>query len=76
MNATRVDLQLLENFALVAEEGSFSRTALRLGVGKAKVSRDLSQLKAPLGVELIHRTTPKVAPPRVAASGSSGSAGP
>ncbi|MBK8259290.1 MAG: LysR family transcriptional regulator [Polyangiaceae bacterium] len=58
---TPVDLQLLENFAAVAEFSSFSKAAAKLGVAKGTVSRSISQLEALLGVELLHRTTHHVA---------------
>lgn len=44
-------------FARVADEGSFSRAAERLGVPKSTVSRRLAALEAHLGERLILRTT-------------------
>jgi DNA-binding transcriptional LysR family regulator len=44
-------------FAAVAEEGSFTRAAARLGCSKAHISTQLSALEAALGVQLLHRTT-------------------
>ncbi|MCU0701433.1 MAG: LysR family transcriptional regulator [Myxococcaceae bacterium] len=54
---TQIDLQLLETFAAVAEQSSFSKAAAKLGVAKGTVSRSIAQLEALLGVELLHRTT-------------------
>ncbi len=44
-------------FAAVAEEGSFTRAAARLGCSKAHISTQLSALETALGVQLLHRTT-------------------
>ena len=45
----------------VSEASSFSKAAIKLGVTKATVSRSISRLEAELGVELLHRTTHRVA---------------
>ena len=45
----------------VAESGSFTRAAERLGVSKAYVSKQVSELESALGVRLLHRTTRRVA---------------
>lgn len=55
------DLQLLAAFVAVAETGSFTKAASRLGVTTATVSRSLARLEEELGVELVHRTTRSVA---------------
>lgn len=47
-------------FARVAEEGSFSRAADRLGMPKSTLSRRLSLLEAQLGERLLLRTTRKL----------------
>lgn len=44
-------------FARVAEAGSFSRAAARLGLPKSTVSRRISQLEEKLGERLMQRTT-------------------
>jgi len=56
-----LDLGLLSIFVAVAETASFSAAAQRLGVSKGTVSRGLARLEAQLGVELLHRTTRRVA---------------
>ena len=45
----------------VAECGSFTRAAERLGVSKAYISKQVSELEAALGVRLLHRTTRRIA---------------
>lgn len=47
-------------FARVAEEGSFTAAAARLGVPKSTVSRRLAALEAQLGERLLLRTTRKL----------------
>ena len=47
-------------FARVAELGSFSRAAERLGVPKSTVSRRVSALESQLGERLLQRTTRKL----------------
>jgi DNA-binding transcriptional LysR family regulator len=44
-------------FVCVAEAGSFTRAADRLGVSKAHLSKQVSALEATLGVRLLQRTT-------------------
>lgn len=48
-------------FARVADEGSFSRAAERLGLPKSTVSRRIAALEAALGERLLLRTTRKLA---------------
>jgi DNA-binding transcriptional LysR family regulator len=48
-------------FAHVAETHSFSRAAERLGITKSAVSKQVAQLESDLGVQLIVRTTRKLA---------------
>jgi DNA-binding transcriptional LysR family regulator len=57
MNLEPNDLAL---YARVADEGSFSRAALRLGVPKSTVSRRVAALEAQLGERLLLRTTRKL----------------
>lgn len=47
-------------FARVADEGSFSRAAARVGLPKSTVSRRLAALEAQLGERLLLRTTRKL----------------
>lgn len=44
-------------FVTVAELGSFTRAAERLGASKAHLSKQVSELEAALGVRLLQRTT-------------------
>lgn len=44
-------------FIAVAHEGSFSRAADRLGIGRSAVSRSVQKLEGQLGVRLFLRTT-------------------
>ncbi|NMO14576.1 LysR family transcriptional regulator [Pyxidicoccus fallax] len=52
-----MDLNLLGLFVTVAETGSFSEAARRLGLPKSSVSRGVASLEASLGTQLLHRTT-------------------
>jgi len=47
----------IESFVAVAQLGSFVKAADKLGVSKAMVSRNVSELEARLGVRLMQRTT-------------------
>ncbi len=47
----------LATFVCIADAGSISAAADRLGVAKSAVSRRLRELESHLGVELVHRTT-------------------
>lgn len=55
-----VDLNHVVLFARVAEAGSFSAAARKLGMPKATVSRNVAQLEQSLGARLLHRTTRRV----------------
>jgi DNA-binding transcriptional LysR family regulator len=55
------DAQRLDTFARVIEAGSISRAALRLGVDKSVVSRQIAKLEAELGARLLQRTTRRLA---------------
>lgn len=50
-------LALLTTFARIAERGSISAAARDLGLSQASASRQLKDLEARLGVQLIQRTT-------------------
>lgn len=52
----------LQAFVRVAETGSFSEAARRLGLSKSMISRQVSALEADLGVRLLHRTTRSLSP--------------
>ncbi|KQP85349.1 LysR family transcriptional regulator [Methylobacterium sp. Leaf113] len=53
----RTDLTDLLSFATVAQEGSFTRAATRLGVTQSALSHALKGLEARLGVPLLARST-------------------
>lgn len=57
----QIDLNTLALFDCVAEVGSFTGAADRLGVAKAKVSVQVARLERQLGVPLFTRTTRRVA---------------
>jgi len=61
MNETPIDPRWLATFVAVVDQNSFSKAALRLGVGKGTISRTIAALERSVGVELIHRTTHRVA---------------
>jgi DNA-binding transcriptional LysR family regulator len=52
-----LSLDLLRAFAGVADKGGFTAAARDLGVSKATVSKQVSELERDLGVTLFHRTT-------------------
>ncbi len=52
-----MDLNLLGLFVAVAETGSFSEAARKLGLPKSSVSRGVASLEASVGAQLLHRTT-------------------
>jgi len=56
----RNDLAELAAFATVAEERSFTRAAVRLGVSQSALSHSMRSLEKRLGVQLIARTTRSV----------------
>lgn len=56
------DLSALSTFAVVAEERSFTKAALRLGVSRSAVSHAVQALEERLGLRLLARTTRTVAP--------------
>jgi DNA-binding transcriptional LysR family regulator len=56
------ELGVLSAFAVVADERSFTRAAVRLGVSRSAVSHSMSALEERLGLRLLARTTRTVAP--------------
>jgi DNA-binding transcriptional LysR family regulator len=52
----------MRSFRKVLEQGSFSAAARQLGLSKAAVSKQVSELEAYLGATLIHRTTRRLHP--------------
>jgi DNA-binding transcriptional LysR family regulator len=57
---TTIDLALLPPFLAVAELGSFSAAAKRLGLEKSSVSRAVARFERVVGATLFHRTTRRV----------------
>ncbi|SFA75333.1 transcriptional regulator, LysR family [Rhizobium sp. NFR07] len=58
----REDIADLMAFAVIAEERSFSRAALRLGLSSSALSHAIRLLEDRLGTKLLNRTTRSVAP--------------
>jgi DNA-binding transcriptional LysR family regulator len=58
---TTISLDVLQQFVALAETGSFSAAAAKLGLTKGTISRGIARLEEELGSELVHRTTRKVA---------------
>jgi DNA-binding transcriptional LysR family regulator len=56
----RDDLNDLAAFAVVAEQGSFTRAAAQLGMSQSALSHAMKALEARLGVRLLSRTTRSV----------------
>lgn len=50
----------MESFVAVAETGSFSAAAKRLGVSRAVVGKRVAALEKTMGAQLLHRTTRRV----------------
>lgn len=55
-------LAILQTFVTVAETGSFTTAAERLGLSRAMTSRHVQTLEDRLGVRLLQRTTRRVSP--------------
>jgi DNA-binding transcriptional LysR family regulator len=58
----------LQAFAAVAQERSFRKAAVRLGVSPSALSHTLRALEERLGAKLLHRTTRSVAPTEAGAT--------
>jgi DNA-binding transcriptional LysR family regulator len=56
------ELSVLSAFAVVADERSFTKAAVRLGVSRSAVSHSMRALEERLGLRLLARTTRTVAP--------------
>ncbi|PLO61561.1 LysR family transcriptional regulator, partial [Klebsiella michiganensis] len=56
------DFAELRAFAMVVEQGSFTRAAAHLGVTTSTLSATIRRLEERIGVRLLHRTTRSVAP--------------
>ena len=64
----REDLGDLINLIAVAQEGSFTRAAARLGVSQSALSHAIARFEERLGVRLLNRTTRSVAPTEAGAA--------
>jgi DNA-binding transcriptional LysR family regulator len=58
----RDELTVLAAFALVANERSFTKAAVKLGVSRSAISHSIRTLEERLGLRLLARTTRAVAP--------------
>lgn len=58
----REDIADLTAFVMVAEEGSFTKAAARLGISQSALSQIVRRLEDRLGLRLLARTTRSVAP--------------
>jgi len=58
--AESIGLDRLSCFLVVAETGSFSTAAARLGIPKSSLSRRIDRLEREVGVRLLNRTTRRV----------------
>lgn len=56
------NLRELYAFTIVAEEGSFTRAAARLGVSQSALSQTVRKLERSVGIRLLNRTTRSVSP--------------
>ena len=56
------NLRDLNAFVVVAEEGSFTRAAARLGVSQSALSQTIRGLEERLGMRLLNRSTRSVSP--------------
>jgi len=52
-----IEVRFLRVLVALAEEGTFTDAAIRLGTGQPAVSRTLARFEAVLGVQLVQRTT-------------------
>src|SRR6266705_1743209 len=58
----REELTVLASFAVVADERSFTKAAVKLGVSRSAISHSIRALEERLGLRLLARTTRSVAP--------------
>ena len=57
-----IDIRLVESFVLLMRSGSLTRAEDLSGISKATLSRQISKLEETLGVQLLLRTTRRIAP--------------
>ncbi|PZP90545.1 MAG: LysR family transcriptional regulator [Variovorax paradoxus] len=58
----QVELKLVEAFALIMRAGSLTKAETTTGISKATLSRSLRKLEEELGVELLTRSSRRIAP--------------
>src|SRR5258707_3734547 len=58
----RDELTVLAAFAVVADERSFTKAAVKLGVSRSAITHSIRTLEERLGLRLLARTTRAVAP--------------
>ena len=58
----RDELTVLAAFAAVADDRSFTKAAIKLGVSRSAISHSMRTLEERLGLRLLARTTRSVAP--------------
>jgi len=56
----KVNINALQNFTIIAQEGSFTRAAGKLGVTTSALSHNMKELEEQLGIRLLIRTTRSV----------------
>lgn len=61
----RDEIADLTAFVVVAEERSFTKAALRLGMAQSALSQIVRRIEERLGLRLLSRTTRSVAPTRL-----------
>ncbi len=61
MNTDQLELRQLRAFLALAEEGTFTDAAIRVGTSQSGLSRSIARLEAAVGVRLVERTTRSVA---------------
>jgi DNA-binding transcriptional LysR family regulator len=59
---TRIDLNDINAFLAVAQSGSFTKAAAKLGVSQSALSQTIRNLEGRLGLRLLARTTRNVSP--------------
>src|SRR6478609_5852965 len=64
MHSSSFDIRQLEAFAAVMSAGSITGAARLLGRSQPAVTRQIRELEAEIGYELLHRSGPRITPTR------------